>query len=152
MQDFKFSFKLKTELEQKMKKKFKVSDNVNGKDKNVCVKEIKQETKQDIKQETKHEEDIHPEVEETIEPGDEREGKMNYTTLTNFSTKYLMMCKVHTDVGRIKYSGESRGGSGSSLEPPLRQNYFIFIENFQKIQKKNKFSSKIKKSTPPSLV
>ena len=56
-----------------MKKKFKVSDNVNGKDKNVCVKEIKQETKQD----TKHEEDIHPEVEETIEPGDDKEGKRN---------------------------------------------------------------------------
>ena len=25
-----------------------------------------------------------------------------YTTLTNFSTKYLMMCKVYTDVGGIK--------------------------------------------------
>ena len=26
-----------------------------------------------------------------------------YTTLTNFSTKYLVMCKVYTDVGGIKY-------------------------------------------------
>ena len=25
-----------------------------------------------------------------------------YTTLTKFSTKYLMMCKVYTDVGGIK--------------------------------------------------
>ena len=25
-----------------------------------------------------------------------------YTTLTNFSTKYLTMCKVYTDVGGIK--------------------------------------------------
>ena len=25
-----------------------------------------------------------------------------YTTLTNFSTKYLVMCKVYTDVGGIK--------------------------------------------------
>ena len=25
-----------------------------------------------------------------------------FTTLTNFSTKYLVMCKVHTDVGGIK--------------------------------------------------
>ena len=25
-----------------------------------------------------------------------------YTTLTNFSTKYLQMCKVYTDVGGIK--------------------------------------------------
>ena len=25
-----------------------------------------------------------------------------YTTLTNFSTKYLMMCNVYTDVGGIK--------------------------------------------------
>ena len=25
-----------------------------------------------------------------------------YTTLTNFSTKYLMMCKVYTNVGGIK--------------------------------------------------
>ena len=25
-----------------------------------------------------------------------------YTTLTNFSTKYLMMCKVYTDEGGIK--------------------------------------------------
>ena len=25
-----------------------------------------------------------------------------YTTLTNFSMKYLMMCKVYTDVGGIK--------------------------------------------------
>ena len=25
-----------------------------------------------------------------------------YTTLTNFSTIYLVMCKVHTDVGGIK--------------------------------------------------
>ena len=27
---------------------------------------------------------------------------INYTTLANFSTKYLMMCKVYTDVGGIK--------------------------------------------------
>ena len=26
----------------------------------------------------------------------------SYTTLTNFCTKYLMMCKVYTDVGGIK--------------------------------------------------
>ena len=26
-----------------------------------------------------------------------------YTTLTNFSTKYLVMCKVYTGVGGIKY-------------------------------------------------
>ena len=26
----------------------------------------------------------------------------NYTTITNFSTKYLMVCKVYTDVGGIK--------------------------------------------------
>ena len=26
-----------------------------------------------------------------------------YTSLTNFSTKYLVMCKVYTDVGGIKY-------------------------------------------------
>ena len=25
-----------------------------------------------------------------------------YTTLTNFSTKYLTMCKVYTDVGGIE--------------------------------------------------
>ena len=25
-----------------------------------------------------------------------------FTNLTNFSTKYLMMCKVYTDVGGIK--------------------------------------------------
>ena len=25
-----------------------------------------------------------------------------YTTFTNFSTKYIMMCKVYTDVGGIK--------------------------------------------------
>ena len=25
-----------------------------------------------------------------------------YATLTNFRTKYLMMCKVYTDVGGIK--------------------------------------------------
>ena len=25
-----------------------------------------------------------------------------YTTLTNFSTKYIVMCKVYTDVGGIK--------------------------------------------------
>ena len=25
-----------------------------------------------------------------------------YTTLTNFSMKYLVMCKVYTDVGGIK--------------------------------------------------
>ena len=25
-----------------------------------------------------------------------------YTTLTNFSTKFLVMCKVYTDVGGIK--------------------------------------------------
>ena len=28
---------------------------------------------------------------------------MVYTTLTDFSTKYLMMCKVYTDVGGIKW-------------------------------------------------
>ena len=28
--------------------------------------------------------------------------KRFYTTLTNFSTKYLVMCKVYTDVGDIK--------------------------------------------------
>ena len=28
--------------------------------------------------------------------------KIFYTTLTNFSTKYLVMCKVYTDVGGIK--------------------------------------------------
>ena len=27
---------------------------------------------------------------------------LDYTTLTNFSTKYLVMCKVYTDVGGIK--------------------------------------------------
>ena len=27
---------------------------------------------------------------------------LHYTTLTNFSTKYLVMCKVYTDVGGIK--------------------------------------------------
>ena len=27
----------------------------------------------------------------------------NYTTLTNLSTIYLVMCKVYTDVGGIKY-------------------------------------------------
>ena len=112
-----------------MKKKFKVSDNVNGKDKNVCVKEIKQEIKQETKHETKHEEDIHAEVEETIQPGEDKEGKINYTNLTNFSTKYLVMCKVYTDVGGIKCSGESR--------TPLRQIYFIFMENFQKKSGKN---------------
>ena len=26
-----------------------------------------------------------------------------YTTLTNFSTEYLMMCKVYADVGGTKY-------------------------------------------------
>ena len=26
----------------------------------------------------------------------------DYTTLTNFSMKYLMMCKVYTDVGGIR--------------------------------------------------
>ena len=26
----------------------------------------------------------------------------HYTTFTNFSMKYLMMCKVYTDVGGIK--------------------------------------------------
>ena len=26
-----------------------------------------------------------------------------YTTLTNFSMKYLVMCKVYTDVGGMKY-------------------------------------------------
>ena len=26
-----------------------------------------------------------------------------FNTFTNFSTKYLMMCKVYTDVGGIKY-------------------------------------------------
>ena len=26
----------------------------------------------------------------------------HYTTLTNLSTKYLVMCKVYTDVGGIK--------------------------------------------------
>ena len=26
----------------------------------------------------------------------------SFTTLTNFSTKYLVMCKVYTDVGGIK--------------------------------------------------
>ena len=31
----------------------------------------------------------------------ERYVRLNYTTLTNFSTKYLMMCKVYTDVGGI---------------------------------------------------
>ena len=36
-----------------------------------------------------------------------KEGILNeannyYTTLTNFSTKYLTMCKVYTDVGGIK--------------------------------------------------
>ena len=35
---------------------------------------------------------------------------------------------------RPQVSGGSRGGSESSLEPPLRQNYFIFMENFQKNQ------------------
>ena len=30
------------------------------------------------------------------------DNKDHYTTLTNFSTKYLMMCKVYTDVGGIK--------------------------------------------------
>ena len=30
------------------------------------------------------------------------ESPWTYTTLTNFSTKYLMMCKVYTDVGGIK--------------------------------------------------
>ena len=29
-------------------------------------------------------------------------GAICYTALTNFSTKYLMMCKVYTDVGGIK--------------------------------------------------
>ena len=27
---------------------------------------------------------------------------LSYTTLTNFSTKYLVICKVYTDVGGIK--------------------------------------------------
>ena len=31
-----------------------------------------------------------------------RPNKQLYTTLTNFSTKYLMMCKVYIDVGGIK--------------------------------------------------
>ena len=26
----------------------------------------------------------------------------HYTTLTNFSTKYLVMCNIYTDVGGIK--------------------------------------------------
>ena len=30
------------------------------------------------------------------------QGKITYTTLTNFSTKYLVMCKVYSDVGGIK--------------------------------------------------
>ena len=29
--------------------------------------------------------------------------KFPFTTLTNFSTNYLMMCNVYTDVGGIKY-------------------------------------------------
>ena len=29
--------------------------------------------------------------------------KYIYTTLTNFSTKYHLMCKVYTDVGGIKW-------------------------------------------------
>ena len=33
---------------------------------------------------------------------DGEENIHNYTTLTNFSTTYLVMCKVYTDVGGIK--------------------------------------------------
>ena len=29
-------------------------------------------------------------------------GKKSYTTFTNFSTKYHLICKVYTDVGGIK--------------------------------------------------
>ena len=29
-------------------------------------------------------------------------GTCTYTTLTDFNTKYLVMCKVYTDVGGIK--------------------------------------------------
>ena len=31
-----------------------------------------------------------------------RPNKQLYTTLTNFNTKYFMMCKVYIDVGAIK--------------------------------------------------
>ena len=33
---------------------------------------------------------------------DEIDKSLHYTTLTNFSMKYLIMCKVYTDVGGIK--------------------------------------------------
>ena len=33
---------------------------------------------------------------------EKRKYNVFYTTLTNFSTKYLVMCKVFTDVGGIK--------------------------------------------------
>ena len=39
--------------------------------------------------------------------------KLNYTTITNLSMKYLMMCNVCTDVGSIKKQvAQSKGRSG----------------------------------------
>ena len=45
------------------------------------------------------------------------------------------------------FSGGSRGGSGEGVglsDPPLRQNYFIFMENFQKNQEKRWGASETK--------
>ena len=50
-----------------------------------------------------------------------------YTTLTNFSTKYLMVCNVYTDV-RAKARGLSPRTGGQTMV-----NYYVFREMQQTI-------------------
>ena len=51
---------------------------------------------------------------------------------------------------RPQVSGGSREGSGSSLEPPLRQNHFIFMENFPKNQERI-INSQVKLTNRPPV-
>ena len=52
-----------------------------------------------------------------------------YTRLTNFSTKYLVMCKVYTDVGGINYL--------YYVCPPLRQIVHLKLVDYLHVQADN---------------
>ena len=59
------------------------------------------------------------------------------------------MCNYQNN-GQSLHSGWSIGNQGVPSNSPLRLSYFIFMENFQRIQGKiNKLSGKINKSNLP---